>query len=351
MNKNFKAIFFLLTVFMTLNLNVSVLKAQQSTSVGSKTNSFFDDSPVYDLKINELYVQGEVINAGKVDFSKLKTHSLIVKETLAVKGQKPLFVGAYKYSGYSLSEILDPFIVQKSNAAEFPPLIDLYVEIENQIGEKTVISWGELYYSAHQHDIILATKVMRIVPEKTKEEWTLPVNCKLVIGTDLLTMRNIDNPVKITVKTFPKNLLIEKGKFPLVSKSVKVHVNGKEIQQIDSVPYNKMLTLHTVFYGKGRGLHSTGPISGYSFKDVFSEKILLNAENLRNGLVLLGADDGYRAVFTLSELLNRNDQQFSLLIYQSSDQGKGLFRFHSGGDFFSDRAVKGLTDIWFILPE
>ncbi|MBN2862324.1 MAG: hypothetical protein JXN62_04120 [Bacteroidales bacterium] len=55
--------------------------------------------------------------------------------------------------------------------------------------------------------------------------------------------------------------------------------------------------------------------------------------------------DGYRCALSYSELFNRNDQQEFLLIkYKEGEEG-GLFRLFAAGDFFSDRAIKSVTEI------
>jgi hypothetical protein len=46
------------------------------------TNNFYDNTETYPLIVKELTIEGEVVNPGKVDFSKLTKHSVIVKETL-----------------------------------------------------------------------------------------------------------------------------------------------------------------------------------------------------------------------------------------------------------------------------
>jgi hypothetical protein len=140
-----------------------------------KTNNFYDNVETYSLPVKDLVIEGEIANPGKVDFSNLPVHSVIVKETLldSVGGDK--FVGAYRYDGYSLFDILNNRILKKVNISEFKPIIDLYVEVENDKGEKVVFSWGEIYYPNNLHKILIASGVARIVPSKTKELWPLPV--------------------------------------------------------------------------------------------------------------------------------------------------------------------------------
>lgn len=322
-----------------------VVSSQQAS------NSFFDNDETFHLKVSEITVSGEVLNPGTVNFSELPLRSVIVKEALPGSNNEPCFVGAYRYDGYSLVDILNAFPVRKINAEEFPPLVDLYVLIENDKGEKVVLSWGELFYANNQHSVIIATKVMRIVPEKTKEQWPLPSEFKLVVSHDLLTVRNISNPTKITVLTYQKALDIEKGKYPMSADQLQLSIQDEEIEIFQNLPEHTPLTLHAIFYGKGRGLHSMDPFTGCNLKEFLAPYCALNSKNLMNGLVLFGADDGYRAIFTLSELCNRNDQQYTLLMYNENDEGNGRFRIYPSADFFSDRSVKGLTNIWVYLNE
>ena len=195
------------------------------------TNNFYDNTETYPLPVKELTVEGEIANPGKVDFSVAeKTFSNCKGDTSRLR-RIDKFVGAYRYDGYSLFDILEKRILKKANAEEFNPIIDLYVEIENDKGEKVVFSWGEIYYPNNLHRILIADGVSRIVPSKTKDLWDLPVESKIVAGNDLITERNISSPVKITVRSFPKSFKVIKGLSPMFSKQIKlVH---KTVTQAD----------------------------------------------------------------------------------------------------------------------
>jgi len=179
----------------------SIKNVIPAIDAGDLNNNFYDNTETYKLSGGEIEVAGEVENPGKVDLSKLLKNSVIVKETLLKEDGSDAFTGAYRYDGYSLFDILCDRIVRKKNAAEFKPIIDLYVEIENSEGDKVILSWGEIYYPNSLHKCIIATDVARIVPSKSKDLWPLPTERKLVVGNDLITERNISNPVKITVRS------------------------------------------------------------------------------------------------------------------------------------------------------
>ncbi len=311
------------------------------------TNNFYDNAETYSLQSFGLEISGEITNPGEVDFSGLPLHTVIVKETV-LNGDGDTFTGAYRYDGYSLYDILNERRLNKKNAEEFSPVIDLFVEIENDKGEKVVFSWGELFYPNHLHEIIIATKVMRIVPSKTNELWELPVESKVVVLSDLITERNISRPSKITVKSYTKDLNVEKGKNPLFSPKIDIYTENKIVETLYKNPTNiPEQSLHTIFYGRGRGIHSTQPFTGVSLKRFFAEKIKKTQKALREGIFVIAADDGYRSVFTYSELCNRNDQAEVLLICRPELKHDGIFGIFPSCDFFSDRAVKGINAIYY----
>ena len=312
-----------------------------------KTNNFYDNVETHSLKGGDIMVEGEVENPGKVDFSKLVKRSLIVKETLLTDSGDE-FVGAYRYDGYSLFDILSHSVLDKKNEDHFRPIIDLYVEIENDKGEKVVVSWGELFYPSNLHQIIVATEVARIVPSKTDDLWPLPTDIKLVFGADLFTERNISNPVKITVKSFDAEFEVNKGMKPMYAPEVAFYNQGELVETLKAYPNDmEETTLHTIFYGRGRGIHSTQPFSGIQFKEYLKTQTAITKENIQTGYVLFVARDGYRCYYSYSEICNRNDQQDVLLIHRPEQDHGGAFRLFPSADFFSDRAVKSVDRIYY----
>jgi len=62
----------------------------------------------------------------------------------------------------------------------------------------------------------------------------------------------------------------------------------------------------------------------------------------------VAAADGYRVVFSASEVFNRNDQSEVLIVDQGKDEG-GKFLIFPAPDYFSDRAIKAVSEIHFDL--
>jgi hypothetical protein len=320
----------------------------QLVDTADNTNNFYDNTETIPLPGVGLTIDGEIENPGKVDFSTLPVHSVIVKETLLDSAGSDRFVGAYRYDGYSLFDILNSRKISKSNSKEFNPIIDLYVEIVNAKGEKVVFSWGEIFYPNNLHKIIIAGSVSRIVPSKIKDLWPLPATFKIVAGCDLITERNITDPVKITVRSFPKSFAVDKGLSPMYSADFKLFKNDEQIDEKILLDEKNKITFNTIFYGRGKGIHSTSPFTGLLLKDVISKYYPPKKTDLQTGILCLVGKDGYRCAISFSELFNRNDQQEFLLVKSAPAEEGGLYRVFAACDFFSDRAIKSLSEIHLI---
>lgn len=328
------------------------MKADEFAAIDSTdaTNNFYDNVETLVLPVSTIIVDGEIANPGPVDLTSLPLRSVIVKEALPDNEGGNRFTGSFRYDGYSLLDILNSRVLRKGNASEFEPIIDLYVEVENSNGEKVVFSWGEIYYPNNLHRIMVAARVARIVPSKTNELWVLPVQAKIVAGNDLLTSRNISDPVKITVKSYPKSFETVKGMSPMHSESFKVYgADGKVLAEVKELPTSlQRQTFNTIFYGRGRGIHSTTPFNGVMVKEILAPFFPQTNKSLTKGLLCVVAADGYRMAVTWSELFNRNDQQEMLLIEDANGEDGGRFRFFPACDFFSDRAIKSVTGIYYL---
>jgi hypothetical protein len=80
-------------------------------------------------------------------------------------------------------------------------------------------------------------------------------------------------------------------------------------------------------------------------KEILGKYFSPDKKNLQQGLVTIVGKDGYRAVFSFSEIMNRNDQSEMLLVPCKEVKDGGQFRIFPTGDFFSDRAVKAVSEI------
>lgn len=312
-----------------------------------ENNDLFDNEESRELLLDGLSVAGEVRGGGAVDLSDLPLRTCLVKEMLwdSHGGE---FRGAYRYEGYSLHDIVAAFPLDKSNAKEFRPVMDAYIEVENADGIKTVFSWGEVFFPAQLHRILIASRVAPVLPEMGGEKHELSEHSKLVVAGDLYSERNLSRPVKITVRSHPVSPLTEKGKSPLYSPDITLHLKDGKEEKLAAIP--KIWQEHVlpgIFYGKGMGYHGSEPMEGTYLKEWLLYAIPPDKEAIRQGLFAIVGDDGYRASFSYSEICNRNDHSELLLKQLPEGEDDGLFRIYVPGDFFIDRSVRAISDIWY----
>ncbi len=210
---------------------------------------------------------------------------------------------------------------------------------------------GEIYYPNARFQKIIATGVSPILPHVGGIKWPIPKDMKLIVGTDLVTERNISNPVKITIK--PINMdgyddnQFKKG---TISPQISVKNVKDEVTIIKNYPEQyKNCTYPSIFYGRGRGIHGIDLFTGIPLNYVLKQYFELNKENIMNGLFAVIAADGYRCAFTFSEIFNINNQADVLFIdsLAHAQPENGKFMLFPGNDFFSDRAIKCISEIRF----
>ena len=274
----------------------------------------------------------KVAKPGKVDLSSLPLRSAIVREAVsATDGHK--FVGSYRYDGVSLFDILKDFKVRKKNRKEFGSVIDLLVVVENNNGDRVVLSWGEIFYPNVKHRNMVATQVSRIVPSLTKEQWPLPKMVRMVCANDLISDRNISEPSRITVLSASLSFPVQKGLGKMFADGIDIYNDRKFFQK------NKNPGWSGCREGISGGVLRPGEgISRYSVfqRQIAHEHVIENfsvtPERIRKGYFVVSALDGYRVVIGYSELMNRNDQ-CDFLIIDMGEENKGRFRLFPAAIF------------------
>lgn len=305
-------------------------------------NDPYDNERAEKLRGKMPYVSGELLNPGQAYVNELTKRSVVVKEFFpSSSGSEPEFKGAFRYTGYSLSDIVKDYVVSKSNKNEFGLNSDVYVVVENDDGESAVFSWGELFYSSHNHDIIIATHVSPVFPTASDDKWPLPSRTRLVASNDYLTVRNIDQPSKIIIRSFPEHFPGSKGLRPLYSPDIEFRGPGDKITVVDQVPSSADHVSHKlVFFGMHKGLRGIRKYQGVTLAEVLEDKFDFSYDEMAKGVVAIGAKDAYRVVFSLSEIMNRTDMA-EVILLDEPDNNDGRFIVHPGADFFADRHLKG----------
>jgi len=344
-----------ITLFIIVLAFIGACKQQPDANSGAtagynKTgNSVFHQTDETKMFAGTLEILGEVKNPGIVDFDKLYKREVIAKEALEV-ADSVQFVGAYRYKGFSLFDILNPFMVEKKNKDKFRPEIDLYVVIENAKGDSVTFSWSELFYSSPLHNIIIATESAPVKPHKTEVNYPVSATWKIVAANDLLSIRNLENPTKITVKSFDqKEYKIEKGLDPCYSENVKVIVHNQLTCTVEKQPKTEQMPKYnSIFYGMGKGFHGSPVFQGPDLANSIAPAITaIKNEKIGKSLICVVGIDGYRVIYSYSELFNRADQIKAILDIPENNNKTGYYRFYHPANFFADYSVRGLMKIYF----
>ncbi len=337
-----KQLFLSLSIILAISVGTVVAQTWDKTDF---TNDFYDNAQQFDLKgAQSINVMGEISNPFILKLGDFPTHSIMVKET-DFNDDEISFHGSYTYEGVSLYDLLNEMHLAKKNEKEFLPIIDLYIEVSNNKGDKASISWGEVYYPVNRHQIMIATKVSRIVPSKTNELWALPANVKLIVGTDLVTCRNIENPTKIEIKSLNCDYVVNR-EIKMWSKKINILDGDKVVQTLSELPKDLPAEhFFQVFYGRGRGIHGITDFRGAHLKDLLQPHFKPSYENYQNGMFVIAAVDGYRTAYTYSEIMNRNDNSEVMILDNLDYENRGKFTVIPAADFFSDRAVMAITEI------
>lgn len=321
-----------------------------SLTMETNGNSLYHQTEIRPLTAGSIEVTGEVENPGLVDLKKFYKREVYIKELIPEEEGTRDFRGAFRYQGYALFDILHPYRLARENMETFPPVIDLYVVISNASGESVAFSWSEIFHTAQPYQIILAAGVAPIEPKKVKPDYETGKVWRVVAAGDFFAFRILDDPVSIAIYSFSeKDYPVNRDLKPLFSPEISV--TGAEVEDFIISPSADSITFYsyrTSFYGMGMGYHDQKVFSGPALAGMLEGSMkLFNPDMMRNGLVCFAGADGYRAVYSYSELFNRADQAAPILSVYNDPMNGGVYRIFLPTDFYADRCVKAVAEVFF----
>ena len=320
---------------------ILLLSAGYAQNSNPSTNSFFDKSETKTYALKTILVEGEVEEAGPVDLTALPVRSVAIKEMGLDKDER-IFKGAFFVSGYSLYDILNSSKVKKSPENPFSAPVDLYAVVQNGAGEKAVFSWGEIYYR-NSFDILLTKSISPINPVRAKTRHTVPADPRVICASDLLNLRFISNPSKITVRSFHGPVPKDKPE-DIYSPELTI-ASGSSFTVTDIGSGVEKRAYTDIGYGHGMGFKGAQSVSGYLLKDLIASRLKITPEMIGRWIAVARAKDGYRSVLSVSEIMNRSDNQDVLLLDRKDSPGSGRYTLFPAADFFADRDVRAVERI------
>ena len=319
----------------------------------SGSNNYFNREAYTTLQgPNRLFIDGEVEQTTEIRLSRYPLRTVTVKEAVwCEEGDSIAFLGTFRYDGYALCDILSTLKVDKASKEDLWPPIDVYIEVRNDAGEMTVFSWGEIFYSANMYGIVIAKRVTRVIPGKTGELWKLPSTMKVVSETDLVSVRNIKNPTHITIRSLKGNYVVNRDSLVLENYPGRIGIQTslEDTLAVITRPDSELpvITYPVLFYGNSTGYKGVREFSGQMLSRMIQPWFPSDDyKTVQTGMLSIAGVDGFRAAFSLAEVVNRNDNREILLM----QRGKS-FSLYTAPDAFADRCIKGLSEIRLIDPE
>lgn len=272
------------------------------------------------------------------------------------------FHGVFAYRGVPLRTLLDLAVVQKAKSG-FSKSVDLAIVIKNSSGQRTVLSWGEVFYR-NPSDVLVAFSAAPVMPHKecshchspeVFKKWSDPLRRdvglpKLVVVNDFYSDRSLENIISVEVvnlhpdTTSPKVDPLFSPEF-VVAGAVK---NKMKITDISSYQHVEVPAKQT---GDGKGYHGLKHFGGVPLTEIVRNA---GIEPDLDSVFLISAPDGYRSLISYGELFlapyGRN-----IIIADSSDsvplKKNGKFIALLPDDLAADRWVKAVSRIEVIRVE
>ncbi len=301
---------------------------------------------------------GQPLSLSLGDMDKFQPVTVRLNEILQGGG----FRGVFDYRGVPLRSLLELAAIGKKEASFRKP-VDLAVVVRSKSGEKTVLSWGEVFYR-NPAEVIIAFSGSPVMPAKSCEgchkpevyqprlgQLTRAVGFpKLVVANDFYTDRCLEDIVGIEVIDPSAGMAAQK--VPVLY-SPSFTVTGAvghplEISELSSYDH---VQLPAKQVGEGKGFHGLRQFRGVPLMRILESANV--AADLRT-LILISAPDGYRSLLSYGEVSLSPQGRDFIIADGMPDQPikeKGAFILVCPSDLAADRWVKAVAKIEVIrLP-
>lgn len=246
----------------------------------------------------------------------------------------------------------------EQKGSTFKKLVDATIVLSDAKGKKVVLSWGEIFYH-NPAEVVLSYQSTPVLPTKhncTKchepEDYQFAMQQlnrtvalpKLVVTSDFFTDRYLEGVVNIDVVDVRPAIPVNRDAELYSSRIDLKGAVGKPLS-ITRLKHYPRSQISKKVVGVGRGYHGLHTFSGTPLANILKEG---GAELSMDQVVILSAPDGYRATFSMGELmLSTMSDQILIADYRDGEafeQG-GKFRVIVGPDNTDDRDVQAVTDI------
>lgn len=339
-------------------------------------------------------ISGSVVRAGAVQVGAVGLPEVgglpRVKGVVKVAGANGDYRATLEVEGVALSAALEKAEVKKKTDDGFSRPLDLYIVVSGRSGQRALFSWGELFARADAGPLLVPRLRLRVpshheaidetvypagllpfdAPGRQKldlkscspchggpkpPKLDVPAGWCLVTPEDGFGGRFVEDVIEIRVEQVGIAVGIDKetgkklsekgfvGAPAFVGLDGKAHEVGPD--RLAAVPRRKAAD---ATIGMGRGYHGTKRWEGVDLGDALRAVLPVGPAE-RDLWVLVTALDGYRALYSGSEVFTPRRGEGVLLVDREDDKalgpGSGRLKSLATGDFFIDRAVRLVKEI------
>lgn len=261
------------------------------------------------------------------------------------------YLGAYRYHGISIINILDGIKIKKPVDAAFDGPGDIIVQFKSRNGNTSQCSYGELVMSGNMFNYILAYKREPIQPAKEGNTYSKNLyredlkGLRLVIACDRDTSRYLDDVVEInlTVPQYDCSALPKTKKGKRCSSSYILCTSPNKSHRATFTGVSQQTISDWVQVGHGRGYKGIVQVKGFNLKSFLYQNFSYIPHD---AWFLFVGCDGYRCLFSYKEIFEHDSgNKIIIATHINGKPSQGNYMLASTDDFFVDRCVWGLSHI------
>lgn len=328
-------------------------------------------------------VKNEIVLTYK-DISKFKSSIKRVK----IYNDAKEYAGSCEMEGVSLCDILSSANIAKKSDDGFDRELDMYVVVRGGSGRSAVFSYGEIFLNGEPGSIFLTESARNIFPHKHEDlkpfgfdahKWIeapasynidfkncaachngkdqkpvyFPKGFSVYASFDRSPARFIEDVRSIEVRQIAdRKIAAEKDKENMWCDSPVFNAADKKTSEISLAGLFNMpktfFTENTV--GLGKGFHGRVAFEGFDMAPILKNNCGGDID-IAKSYVVLTAADGYRSLFSAAEIFDHAAGPNLLLIDKQDgkdlQKGDGRFRAFIKSDFFIDRSVRSVREVYY----
>lgn len=160
-------------------------------SNGNKTSTTGQPKPSRNLRLTG---RGRV-RKPEINLKHYFKREVVYKQAVLNDSGQVAFTGAYRYRGYSLFDLLNPFVLGEKTLNLFrqPMFTSL---LKTNSGDRVVFSWAEIFLGHNMHQVLIATEQADVEPYKVKVEYPKDSVWKVVATKQLVLTCRVEKSFK-----------------------------------------------------------------------------------------------------------------------------------------------------------